>query len=192
MRSTFLLYSQGHRLGIASAIITVALIFAVVAEETLIPLPWLTGTSNMNIGVPCALVICAAVLAIFRNELSRLESRQRHTWFRIDAAVLATIWTLLGVVAGLGLTSSRMVYMATILIAISLLCGRVMRTDTLALLLIAQLIAHSTLWRPLENNPLRYLVFLSNTPPPSTIAIVTAAAFAVALASVTGFKRYAG
>lgn len=189
IRSQVALYLVGHHWHLALLLIAAAVLAVTLVEGRVIALPWLRGEQRLNAGTLASLAYAAAVTIIYRNELSRLESLNPRRWLTADALCLAILWFLPWALAATGLASFRWAYATTVLVGLCVAAGALLRTDTLGLVLIAQLLAQSALWGALEHSPARHLLFMLDEPRIRSMLLPSALAFAFGCAAIAQFKR---
>ena len=151
MSSYAFLYCRGHRL--ITVVIMVLFIGFVLsfAEGWLLNIPWLNDTAGANIGTLCSFSYAALPVIFFRNQISRLEAQLSRNWLIIDSIVLVTLWIIPWVFSLCGVGSTKFAYVSTVLTGLTLLIGRYVSVDTLALLLVVQLVLQTALWPSLSD-----------------------------------------
>ncbi|APT93696.1 hypothetical protein CPHO_05660 [Corynebacterium phocae] len=145
------------------AIISVGIV-ATLFEQVIVGIPWLHSYQFFTIGVLLAFAYSLLPIIVFRNEISRLEIASPKSWMLSDLGVLATLWFTPWIGAVAGLFSTRFAYIATLLLAVCVVLGSVLRTDTLSLLLFAQFIAQTALWTVFSGTRAQHLLFVLDTP----------------------------
>lgn len=168
----------------------VGILFVVIlAENAILPIPWLTSEQMINIGSICALMYPLIAVVIFRNQLSNLESFSSHTWRLLDSFILLVLLALPWLCAVIDLSSVRFAYTSTLMLGITIAIGRWLRIDTLTLVLLAIFIAQTALWSAVEFTPLQHLMFMLDPLPPHVMGIVSVLSLGVCVLAISAFKR---
>ncbi|MDV2433975.1 hypothetical protein [Corynebacterium tuberculostearicum] len=161
------------------------------AEGWLLNIPWLADTAGANVGTLCSFSYAALPVIFFRNQISRLEAQSSRNWLFIDGIVLVTLWIIPWVFSLCGIGSTRFAYVSTVLTGLTLLIGRYVGVDTLALSLVAQLVLQTALWPSLSDTNWKLLLFALEVPPGRIPLLLSAVSFFVSVVSLRKFKRSA-
>lgn len=191
MSSYAFLYCRGHRL--ITVVVMVLFIGFVLsfAEGWLLNIPWLNDTAGANIGTLCSFSYAALPVIFFRNQISRLEAQLSRNWLIIDSIVLVTLWIIPWIFSLCGVGSTKFAYVSTVLTGLTLLIGRYVSVDTLALLLVVQLVLQTALWPSLSDTNWRLLLFALEVPSGRIPLILSAFSFFVGIISLRKFKHSA-
>lgn len=191
MTSYAFLYCRGHRL--ITVLIMVLFIGFVLssAEGWLLNIPWLDDTAGANVGTLCSFSYAALPVIFFRNQISSLEAQVSRNWLLIDGIVLVTLWIIPWIFSLCGIGSTRFAYVSTVLTGLTLLIGRYVSVDTLALSLVAQLVLQTALWPSLSDTNWKLLLFALEVPPGRIPLLLSVVSFFVSVVSLRKFKRSA-
>lgn len=105
--------------------------------------------------------------------------------------MLCILWALPWLLAVSGLASARFAYVATVLVGLAVTLGQFLRVDTLALALVACVVAQTALWPALDTSALRHALFILDEPPRWFMLAVSALMFGLSCVSVNRFKKAA-
>ncbi|WP_141739705.1 MULTISPECIES: hypothetical protein [Corynebacterium] len=164
-------------------------IVLVACEGWLLNIPWLNGAAGVNIGTLCSFSYATLPALLFRNQISRLEAQVSRTWPFIDTLVLVILWSIPWLFSLSGISSLRFAYVSTLLMGISVFAGRFMNVDTLALVLVLQLVLQTALWPSLSSTPWRHVMFALDTPSSYIALLLSGLLFFVSVVSLRKFKR---
>mgnify|MGYP006927092874 FL=1 len=191
MTSYAFLYCRGHRLITVLVMVLFIGFVLAFAEGWLLNIPWLADTAGANVGTLCSFSYAALPVIFFRNQISRLEAQSSRNWLSIDGIVLVTLWIIPWVFSLCGIGSTRFAYVSTVLTGLTLLIGRYVGVDTLALSLVAQLVLQTALWPSLSDTNWKLLLFALEVPPGRIPLLLSAVSFFVSVVSLRKFKRSA-
>ncbi len=191
MTSYAFLYCRGHRLITVLVMVLFIGFVLAFAEGWLLNIPWLADTAGANVGTLCSFSYAALPVIFFRNQISRLEAQSSRNWLFIDGIVLVTLWIIPWVFSLCGIGSTRFAYVSTVLTGLTLLIGRYVGVDTLALSLVAQLVLQTALWPSLSDTNWKLLLFALEVPPGRIPLLLSAVSFFVSVVSLRKFKRSA-
>lgn len=191
MTSYAFLYCRGHRLITVLVMVLFIGFVLAFAEGWLLNIPWLADTAGANVGSLCSFSYAALPVIFFRNQISRLEAQSSRNWLFIDGIVLVTLWIIPWVFFLCGIGSTRFAYVSTVLTGLTLLIGRYVGVDTLALSLVAQLVLQTALWPSLSDTNWKLLLFALEVPPGRIPLLLSAVSFFVSVVSLRKFKRSA-
>ncbi|MDO4928252.1 MAG: hypothetical protein Q3976_04235 [Corynebacterium sp.] len=165
------------------------LITALVAKGTVVPIPWLSTANAFTIGSVVAIVFVVALLAFFRNEISRLESFTPARWILLDSAIVGLAWALLWGLALDQLIDYQVPYAFGIAAAIGIVAGQWLPTDTLVLVLVGLLVLQTALWSMLGDTPLQYLCFFLCIPRIGFMVPLSALGMMAVISALPDYKR---
>ena len=188
MTSYAFLYCRGHRLITVLVMVLFIGFVLAFAEGWLLNIPWLADTAGANVGTLCSFSYAALPVIFFRNQISRLEAQSSRNWLFIDGIVLVTLWIIPWVFSLCGIGSTRFAYVSTVLTGLTLLIGRYVGVDTLALSLVAQLVLQTALWPSLSDTNWKLLLFALEVPPGRIPLLLSAVSFFVSVVSLRKFK----
>ena len=191
MTSYAFLYCRGHRLITVLVMVLFIGFVLAFAEGWLLNIPWLNDTAGANVGTLCSFSYAALPVIFFRNQISRLEAQASRNWLFIDGIVLVTLWVIPWVFSLCGIGSTRFAYVSTVLTGLTLLIGRYVGVDTLALSLVAQLVLQTALWPSLSDTNWKLLLFALEVPLGRIPLLLSVVSFFVSVVSVRKFKRSA-
>lgn len=191
MTSYAFLYCRGHRLITVLVMVLFIGFVLAFAEGWLLNIPWLADTAGANVGTLCSFSYAALPVIFFRNQISRLEAQSSRNWLFIDGIVLVTLWIIPWVFSLCGIGSTRFAYVSTVLTGLTLLIGRYVGVDTLALSLVAQLVLQTALWPSLSDTNWKLLLFALEVPPGRIPLILSVVSFFMSVVSLRKFKRSA-
>lgn len=191
MTSYAFLYCRGHRLITVLVMVLFIGFVLAFAEGWLLNIPWLNDTAGANVGTLCSFSYAALPVIFFRNQISRLEAQASRNWLFIDDIVLVTLWVIPWVFSLCGIGSTRFAYVSTVLTGLTLLIGRYVSVDTLALSLVAQLVLQTALWPSLSDTNWKLLLFALEVPPGRIPLLLSVVSFFVSVVSLRKFKRSA-
>ena len=191
MTSYAFLYCRGHRLITVLVMVLFIGFVLAFAEGWLLNIPWLADTAGANVGTLCSFSYAALPVIFFRNQISRLEAQVSRNWLLIDGIVLVTLWIIPWIFSLCGIGSTRFAYVSTVLTGLTLLIGRYVSVDTLALSLVAQLVLQTALWPSLSDTNWKLLLFALEVPPGRIPLLLSVVSFFVSVVSLRKFKRSA-
>ena len=191
MTSYAFLYCRGHRLITVLVMVLFIGFVLAFAEGRLLNIPWLNDTAGANVGTLCSFSYAALPVIFFRNQISRLEAQVSRNWLLIDGIVLVTLWIIPWIFSLCGIGSTRFAYVSTVLTGLTLLIGRYVSVDTLALSLVAQLVLQTALWPSLSDTNWKLLLFALEVPPGRIPLLLSVVSFFVSVVSLRKFKRSA-
>ena len=189
MKSFAFLYFHGHRIVVVLLMMLFIGLALSFSEGWLLRIPWLSGTAGVNVGTLCSFAYAALPVPLFRNQLSKLEARSPRKWLVVDSTLLVVLWSVPWVFSLTGVGSVRFAYVSTVLMGITFFAGKYLNVDTLALLLIAQLVLQTALWLSASETKWRFVLFALAVPPGHVPLLISGLSLLVSIPSLHKFKQ---